>query len=310
MTLKQIHKSFITGYIPLIVAVVLFILFRFIGADGEDKAALWGTAAIQLATAFLLLYLTQTFVIIRSRTFLPAFFYLLFTGTIPDLYSSLSGSVSSVCILLCIFFLFTSYQQERSQGYSLNIALILTMGSFLWTPLLYFFPVFWLGMYQLQCLSLRSFIASLLGFVVVFLFAFTWSFHQGTQSTFFQENPNWQSLIQFQPLGFVLWEYFIIGFLKVLLFLSGGNIFVASISEKVKTVTALRFLYIIYVLAFILLLLQNEWKREWFSILCIPASLLVSHLFTLTDKKIIRWLMLVTILFFLGMFVLLLSTGV
>ena len=302
MTLRKIHKSFVTDRTPLIVAVVLFILFRFIGANEEDSAVvLWGTAAIQLATAFLLLYLTQTFVIIRNRTFLPAFFYLLFTGTIPDLYSDLSGSVSAVCILLCIFFLFASYQQERSQGYSLNIALILTMGSFLWAPLLYFFPVFWLGMYQLRSLNFRSFIASLLGFITIYLFAFTWNFHQGTLAAFFQENPDWQALIHIQPLGFDLWECLIIGFLAMLFLLSGGGIFVSSVSEKVKTVKALRFLYVVCALIFILLLLQNDWKEEWFSILCVPLSLLVTHLFALTEKTIVRWLMLVAILFFLGM---------
>ena len=303
MTLRKIHKSFVTDRTPLVVAVFLFILFRFIGANEEDSAVvLWSTAAIQFATAFLLLYLIQTFVIIRNRTFLPAFLYLLFTGTIPDLYSDLSGSVSAVCFLLCIFFLFASYLQERSQAHALNIALVLTLGSFLWAPLLYFFPVFWLGMYQLRSLNFRSFVASLLGFITIYLFAFTWNFHQGTLAAFFQENPDWQSLSHIKPLGFDLWEYLIIGFLAMLFFLSGGNIFVTSISEKIKTIMVLRFLYIVCALVFILLLLQNDWKKEWFSILCVPLSLLATHLFALTEKTVIRWLMLVAILFFLAMF--------
>ena len=305
MTLRQIHKSFVTGHTSLIVVVFLFILFRFIGAnEGDSAVVLWSTAAVQLATAFLLLYLTQTFVIIRNRTFLSAFFYLLFTGTIPDLYGDLSGSFSGICLLFCNFFLFASYQQERSQAHALNIALFLTIGSFLWAPLLYFFPLFWFGMYQLRSLNFRSFVASLLGFVVVYLFVFTWNFHQGTQATFLQENPDWQALLHINPLDFDLLEYLIIGFLAMLFFLSGGNIFVASISEKIKTIIALRFLYIACVFVFILLLLQNDWKKEWFSILCIPLSLLVTHLFALTEKTVIRWLMLATILFFLVMFIL------
>ena len=302
MNFKQVHKNFVTGRAPLVVAVILFILFRFIGTNG-DGVVVWSTAAIQLATAFLLLYLTQTFVIIRNRTFLPAFFYLLFTGTIPNVFGNLVGSVSAVCVLLCVFFLFSSYLQERSQAHALNIALLLTLGSFLWTPLLYFGPLFLYGMYQLRSLNFRSFFAGLIGFLVIYLFIFTWSFHKEDLSIFFRLFPDWQVFIQIHSLKFNLWEYLVLGFLIGLFFLSGGGIFASSISEKVKTIMALRFLYTACFLVFILFLLQSEWKREWYSILCAPLSLLISHLFTLTNKKIIRWLMLATILFFLGIFI-------
>jgi hypothetical protein len=279
-------------------------LLRVFNTGEIDAGRLWGTTAMQVGIALSLLFLSNKFVIIRERTFLPSIFYLLFTGTDTLFFDSLTGCVASICILLCLYFLFDSYQSDSSQQNALNIALVLTIGSFFWQPLLFFFPVFWYGMYLFRCLNFRSFFATLIGLVVVYLFIFAWSFYKGDNSDIFlQYLPDWKNSIHFQIFQFDLREYLVMGFLFMLFVLTGVNIFISTISEKIKTLKLLNFLFVFSFLVFVLLFLQAGEKKEWSLILYLPLSFLLSHFFTLTAKKSVIWLMQITVLFFIGMYV-------
>jgi hypothetical protein len=264
---------------------------------------LGGLIALQIGIVSLLLYLNQTFIIVRNHTLLPAFFYLLFTGVNPMYhYTWISGMVS-LSVLFFFILLFTASLQSYPQGNAFNMAFILTLTSFVWQPLLFFFPLLWFGLSNFHGLNFRSFFASITGFAVIYLFIFTGSIYlEDSLAIFIEKLPDFQALFQFQmPKEFTRQEYITIGALFLLFIMAGINIFVWNISENTKTIISLSFLYIITLLIFIFLLLQAQWKNEWFSVLCIPLSLLISHLFSKPHQRVIIWIMLLTIVFFLAM---------
>jgi hypothetical protein len=258
---------------------------------------------IQVCISLILLYLSNRFISVRTRTLLPAIFYLLFVGSGVSLYEHWENIVPEICILICFFFLFNSYDQPHSQGSALNISLVLTIGSLLWEPLLFFFPIFWYGMYQFRILNFRSFFAGLIGVIVVYLFVLTWSLHVGNNEDYFLDKlPHWEDLIQVQPFQFSLREYLIGGYLFVLFIVSGVSIFISTISDKIKVLVTLSFLYFVCFVIFIALVLQPAEKSAWFSVLCLSLSFLTSDLLTLPDNEASNWTLIVTILFFTGMF--------
>ncbi|MDR2087561.1 MAG: DUF6427 family protein [Dysgonamonadaceae bacterium] len=301
MNIKKIHGFFIPGHIPLTLLILGFILFRFLHTEEGGSLEFWGLMTMQTGTAFLLLYLNRAFIIIRRRTLLPVFFYLLFTGLNPAYHCTWSSGIASLCVLLFFIFLFSTSRQSYPQGNAFNIALILTLGSFVWQPLLFFFLVLWLGSAYLHELNFRSFFGSLTGFAVIYLFIFTGSIYLGDNPDIFMDKlPDLRALFQFRPLeGFTRPDYMIAGALFVLFIVAGSNIFSRSISENTKTIVSLSFLYIVTFFVFVFLFLQPQWKNEWFSILCLPLSLLVAHLFSMPSRWLITWLMLLSIAFFL-----------
>jgi hypothetical protein len=306
MNIRKIHGFFVPGRIPLILLIFIFIFIRIFDAEDKDSLELWGLIAMQIAIAFLLLYLNHTFIAIRNRSLLPVFFYLLFTGSNSMFYSTWTSGISLLCVLLFFLLLFSSLMQFYPQGNAFNIAFILTLGSFAWQPLLFFFPILWGGMLNFHELNFRSFFATLAGFAVIYLFIFTGSIYlENNPDIFMDKLPDFQTLFQFRFLeGFTLQEYFIFGFLFFLFIIAGANIFMWNISENAKTITALRFLYVITFILFVILFLQSQWKKEWASILSLPLSLLISHLFSNPYNRSVIRLMLLTIVFFLGMFLL------
>jgi hypothetical protein len=257
---------------------------------------------MQIGTAFLLLYLNQTFVIVRNRTLLPAFFYLLFTGISPMYHCTWVSGIASLCVLLFFILLLNASWESYPQGNAFNAAVVLTLGSFVWQPLLLFFFILWFGLSNLHRLNFRSFFAALVGFVVIYLFIFTGSIYMGDNLAIFMEKlPDFQRLFDFRFLvdNFTRLEYIIIGALFFLFIIAGSNLFIRNISENTKTVISLSFLYIISLFNFIILFLHPQWKNEWFSILCLPLSLLASHLFSMPYHRIIVWLMLLYVVFFM-----------
>jgi hypothetical protein len=299
MTLQQIHKKFVAKRTVLVVTILVFVLSRLLKINDDNCLIVWGTTIIQIGIALSLLYLSNSFVLIRNRTLLPSVFYLLFIGSGTFVYDSWESCVAGVCVLCCLFFLFDSYRKLYSQGAALNIALLLTIGSFVWLPLLFFFPVFWYGMYKFQSLSFRSFFASVVGFVVVYLFIFTWSFHLNDQLHFFLSTlPDWEQLISTQPFQFNIREYILSGYLALLFIWVGINIFISGISDKIKVLKTLSFLYAVCAVAFIAQFLQPDNQEEWYSILCLSLSFLVADLFTSPNHKTHTWIMWVTMVFF------------
>jgi hypothetical protein len=302
MNIRRLHKTLVTERYPLLITIVMFIVIRLLWNDDRDDLFLWITALVQIVIAFFLLYLTQTFALIRSRTLLPAFFFLLLSGTGNIFYFGLQGSLVALGILFCFSLLFKSYHNPQSQILAFNISLILTLAHFLWEPVLLFFPLFWYGMYRFRSLNFRTFFACIVGFLVIYLFLFAWSIYQDDIDFFLNVLPNLGTWLHIHPFQFVLREFIIIAFLLFLFILSGTKIFLSDISEKIKTIEYLRYLFTFALITFAFLVLQSEWKKECILILYLPLSLLFAHFFTLARRKISIWLLLLSIVFFIAMY--------
>jgi hypothetical protein len=246
-----------------------------------------------------LLSLSQVFVVIRSRTLLPAFFYLLFAGAFPHYFEDWRGSLLAFDILLCFYALFATYQHRDSQLNAFNISILLTLGSFLWTPMLYFFPLFWYGLYRFKSLNLRTFLASLTGFVIIYLFIFTWSIYKNDEAIFFNSLPVFDLQWHFDWKEITLRERIVSGYLTFLFILAGSEIFMSGISEKVRAVTTLSFLYAATVAIFIFFELQVH-DTSWKLIAYMPCALLTAHYFTLSGGKWSGWLFVLTITLFIA----------
>ncbi|GHT41510.1 hypothetical protein AGMMS49965_11410 [Bacteroidia bacterium] len=301
MEIRDIQKNFITNRLPLFFTLVVFVATRAVLSD-YMLWELWAATAIQISTAFVLLSLSQVFVVIRQRTLLPAFFYLLFVGAFPQYFDDWEGSLIAFDVLLCFYVLFATYQQRNSQGGAFNISVLLTLGSFLWTPMLYFFPLFWYGLYRFKSLNVRTFLASWMGFAIIYLFIFAWSIYQNDEAIFFDLLPVFELQWHFDLDAITLRERIIVGYLAFLLVLAGSEIFMSGISEKVRAITTLGFLYVATIAVFIFFELQIC-DVSWQLIVYIPSALLLAHYFTLSAGKWTSWLFVLTVSFFVAILV-------
>jgi len=301
MNIGKIHKQFLTSRLLLFTIVFVFIAVRLYSIDiSWNNLSVVGSLLIQIGIAFFLLQLNHIFNIIQERTLLPALFYLLLIGGNPVFINDIKGSIAALCLALCYYFLFDSYQKPQSQINALNISLLLTLGSLLWTPLWFFFPIFWIGFYRFQCFNARVFFANLTGIVIVYLFIFTWSIFQGDKNIFISFLPQFDTLFVIHKPDLFISEWIVCGFLLFIGVIIGIYLFFFNISERVWTISVLSYLYLSAFILFIFFFLQSEYKSTWGLIISIPIAFLFGHFFSRSNKRSVHYLLLLFFLFFVG----------
>ena len=300
---NKIHKQFISNPIFLIVSILIFLSFRFIGMGESNIWELLGSFGIQLGIASCLIYINQTFVIVRCRTYLPAFFYLLFSGTNENLFVNFLGACFAFMTSICLFILFSTYQKSDTQPACLLFSSLIAVSSLFWPPILFLFPVFWYGLFALQSLNLKTFLASLSGILLIFSGMVCWSLIIDDGFSFlFIKNlfPSYQALWSINLLEMKdLHEWIYAGVLVLLIVFLGINLFNSKISERVRSVITLNFLYLFLVIILLFVTFQSS---DWISILYVPLSFLLGHYFTVANKKGSSWLVGFIIIFFVASF--------
>ncbi|MDR3060905.1 MAG: DUF6427 family protein, partial [Dysgonamonadaceae bacterium] len=271
MSLKQIHHSLISGWFTVIVFILLVFIMRLLSQPDWNDPAFWAAFLLQVTISLALLQVNHTFTIIRSQTILPALFYLLMTGGTPLFYTAWQGSIAAFGVLICLIYLFGSYQKPASQLNALNIGLILTFCSFVWPPVLLLFPFIWYCFYAFRSLNFRTFFATIIGIMTVYLFVFAWNIYHGGIRNFFEMLPQWQEFLVIHPFSLDSLDILVFVLLAVLFVISGFDIFVSGLSEKIRARTYLKYLYLTTICITVVMNLQSEWKANWTLILCLPV---------------------------------------
>ena len=246
--------------------------------------------------AFLLHRANYILVLIREKTLLPFLFYVLFPLK--------STSLGVFCLILAIYQLFTSYHDPEAKSNAYNAALLIGVGSLLWVHILWFLPLFWMGMYNFRTLNIRTFLASLLGIGTIYWFLLGWCvwFRDFTPFTIpFAALFKIRFLIS-QELGLLDW----IGILWMALLttVSAINIITHEFEDVLRTRQFLSFLIAMSVWAFALYLLYEQVSEEFLETACIPASILIADFFTVMRGKVIFWTFYSTIVLYITLLVL------
>jgi hypothetical protein len=272
-----IFRTLTSSRTVLVLAIAAFVFVR--RQSGLEGAALWIPAAIQTGIALLILQINRMLNIVRIRTYMPALIYLLLLGVNHNYFREIDGSIMAACFAVSYFFLFLSFRNTRVDLLSLNITLILIVGSLMWSPLLYGFLFMWYGFFRIRTWQWKIIPASLIGVAGVYLCYFTYCVYQDDLSLFAGFLPNIQALFQIQSPDLSPAEWALCGFLAVLNLLAAWQLYFADISVTVHTINSLKSLFIPLVLMFALFMMQTQMKVVWSMIIFIPVSLILSYYF-------------------------------
>jgi hypothetical protein len=305
MQIRRIQKSFIASRLLLTLFVLVFLALRLLWKSNGHPLELWGSALIQTGIALFLWKFSQQHAIIRQRTLMPAFFYLLLVGANPLFVDNLRGNIISLLAIVCLALLFSSYHKPHSQGKMFNISLILMLGSFYWIPILLLFPLVWYGMIRFKIFNFKNFLSTITAAPTIAVFFVGWSVYTSDWTIFEQTLSNWIAACDFRYYSLGPQEWTILAFPLFLFLLSGIKLYIVGVSEKTQAMNFLSYLYLMTCILIGLFHIQSQWASEWLLLSCIPVSLLMAHYFTLAYKPAVLWLLLLTVAYFTVMFLIL-----
>ena len=240
--------------------------------------------------AFMVHRANYALMLIREKTLLPFLFFALLTSSNVDFFPLRSSSIGVFCLILALYQLFISYHDPEATDRAYNASLILGVGSLLWVHLLWFMPLFWIGMYNFRTLNIRTFVASMFGIMTVYWFMFGWCFMENDFRPFTIPSTSLFkiSLFSFMQTSVVDWIRIVL--VSILTLVSSVNILTHEYEDNLRTRQFLFFLIMMALFSFGLFLLYEQSSEEFLEIACVPASILIAHFFTVNRGKYLFWL--------------------
>jgi len=247
---------------------------------------------------YLLQRANYALVLIREKTSLPFFLFILLLSSNPNFFPLKATSIAVFCMILAIYQLFTSYHEPLSMVKAFKASFIIAIGSLLWIHILWFLPLFWFGMYLFRCLSSRSFIASLLGVLTVYWFVLGWAVWQGDYTVFTIPAA---SLVNFSIAHFRLdsWlDWCSLIFTILLTILASVNILTYEHEDSLRSRQFLSFLMLFAMWALGLFFLYEHSSEEFIHVAVVASATLIAHFFVARRNRFTFYLFLFTIVFY------------
>lgn len=242
--------------------------------------------ALYVLTTFFLINLNNIFAIIRIRTSIQSFLFLLLATAFPQLYDELPGLLVGLSFLTAFYQLFGSYRLERSSGALFNTFAFAGIASLFVPQSLLLVPLLWIGAASFQSLNLKSLLASIIGFILPWWVLLSCTVLTGSTHTFFHQLFDETRLFRPVGYGFESWMVFPFGFLFLLFAASAFHYFFNGYEDKIRTRTYLYFLILFGACLFVGIGLQPYLLTAFCPLLLIIVSMLAGHLFALTSNKL------------------------
>jgi hypothetical protein len=227
--------------------------------------------------SFLVLRLNTNFAFIRVRTFLPSNIFILIVSGMLALHTFHPVYFGLLFLMFSTERIFISYEIEKFHGGAFETGLFIGVGSLFYFNLIFFFPIIWIGLLLIRKRpEWRNYVLPVLGVFVPWLFAWSYYFLTDQLNVFFETiSVNFATdnnlLRENIPLQFYL------GFL-VLLTLLGSIFLLGQYDEKkISTRKYFQVFFLIFVIAFALLIVVPAVSQEILVLMALPLTFLISN---------------------------------
>jgi hypothetical protein len=266
-------------------------LWNIVCTSLTSKAGAYFIGALLLGGgAFLIHRANYMLILIREKTYLPFLLYLILISSNTAFLPLNSASLGIFCLILAFYQILMTYREPHAIANIFNAALLLGAGSLLWIHILWFVPVFWLGMYMVKSMSIRGFLASLTGLVTIYWFLVGWCAWTQNYDALYGPFHSLAMLSspQLSNIRTADWIYMLA--MLLLAATSIINILIHEYDESVRNRQFLFFTIIIGLISFSLALIYEQQRVEFLGVSCMPLAILASHLFVTSRMKKKDWL--------------------
>ncbi|MBQ8593927.1 MAG: hypothetical protein IJ467_06505 [Bacteroidaceae bacterium] len=246
----------------------------------------WVALLLQLAATWLLLELCNRYALIRVRTTFHASIYLWTVSLFPSLVCQPGILFAGLCLVVSLFYLFNCYGTTETVSSLFHLFLFLSVASMFVPPFSFYMPLVLLTLIPWNALSLRSFLAGLVGILLPWIYLTTYavvcddytvipSFFQLLIQDFCVGHSTCFTLPRILCLCFVLCLN-LFGIIDFLLY---------RFHDKLRTRQFLQFFSWYVLLSLILLLIYPTYVDALCLLLSISGAIFSSHLFALSSYR-------------------------
>ena len=167
-------------------------LYQLVNNLFEGKVFLSKLLALSLLVinALLLSRLNMKFILLKSRTYLPSFIFLLVASSFLPLQRLNPVVFASIFMLFAIEAMLATFKKEGLAYEYFLASFLVSTGSLFYARGAYLMFIIWIGLSLFRNIRLREWIFTLIGFMLPYVFLFSWFYMTGQELI-----PRWQGMI-------------------------------------------------------------------------------------------------------------------
>ncbi|MCM1034292.1 MAG: hypothetical protein NC038_02400 [Paludibacter sp.] len=146
-------------------------IIDFLHSSDISVGIVTGSALLTLLNALLLMVITWRTGITRTRSGLPIVLYCLSVSSIPALHTDWQSQLTTAVFQFVLLLILSTYHKDHAVEESFLSTLLLCMGAMIMPDMLWFIPIVWLLFIVQRAFTLRTWLASLTGGILVAIYA-------------------------------------------------------------------------------------------------------------------------------------------
>ena len=249
----------------------------------------WPQLACFVLSVYLMVELSNGNALLRVRSRMVSATFIALSCATCFMFASLTGALVQLFAISSLLLLFTTYQSPMSLGRIFYAFVLIGLASMLFVHILFFIPLLWLLMAtQLQSLSWRSFMASLIGLVTPYWFYSLWFIYQ---RDFTPLADHFCALTDFTPLSHayaaLTLPHWLAYALTLVLTVAGIIEFWRdSIDEKIRIRLLYTFFGWLSLACLLFVALQPQHYDPLMRLAVVTCSPIIAHMLTITSSKL------------------------
>lgn len=237
-----------------------------------------------LLNAFLIAQINNRFTVIRTRTFLPIFIFLLLMATWNQTHIAVSSHLALTLFILAVLYFFSMARDRKASEQAFMGSFLISISSILINQLIFLIPVCWIGFMIFQSLSLRTFLASVFGALTPWILYLSILFLINPDVNvykIFTIDLNFQSNFSAFSLAEIIYA---VGVAAVML-ISIVGMYSVSNGDAINTRNKLNFLMLLLVSILVLSFMFQNQLVCFLPLIALVYALLISHPLTLKQSN-------------------------
>lgn len=275
------------GTLPVVSVITLVVWIISFSGDWLDAMAALFCCGL---SAYLLIEMDTHFALMRTRTTLPSCLLLAFYAVAPFLHEGSAQSVVAPLFVLTLFSLLRSYESYGASSTIFHAFLFTGLAGLVVPCVVWTFPILFICMIYLRSLSMKTFLAGIIGMVLPYWFLFCYGVYI--------DDISWgvlylSALVRFRPViadyaSLSIGQLVSLGILLLFFIVYGAFYMQSAYKDKVQTRIMLQVIFWMGVWAFVLMLLQPHYLNALFPAAAVSTAVLGGHLFALSFNRVVR----------------------
>ena len=231
---------------------------------------------LSLLNAFLLEQLSTKYSLIRTRTFLPIFNYVLLMAVWSLAGITFSNHIALTFLIVSLFNFMNMYRDKQAVEKAFTGSLTTGIAGFFSFEFMLLLPAFWIGFVMFQSFSLRTFLASVFGAITPWILYFS-------VRLYFQPDGIWfDYILSHLDTGFVLKVPSIhliiyIASLFIILLIGLTGLYNNLQSDSIQTRQSIKIFVVLFFTSLIIAFIFSAYSTVLLPLIALSYSMIISH---------------------------------